>query len=257
MTKAPSQLEIQSSCLNLPKCCCYSGFGGRTAGLYSLNLHQSKYRVRERKWENILELFLSLILQTLYSFFGTLKCHPIRTLGSSLKSSLRLRKSLSCPNEARTWSYKPKKFHMKIPIFEHFAALESWMSYFPHFRSRTLYKMNEVKHNSPFGRFFGSWASWISLPLAYIRCSLQFETFLVTLSSRRHCKLLLQIPLVLGTRWFKSQYCSQTKQSREMAALGFEPRAAGWEARTLPLCYGTTPELENFGRLLSSLDALF
>ena len=57
--------------------------------------------------------------------------------------------------------------------------------------------------------------------------------FVLLISGRhRHC----QNPL-LGTRWVRSQYCSQIKQQREKfsAELGFEPRAAGLEARMLPL----------------------
>ena len=63
-----------------------------------------------------------------------------------------------------------------------------------------------------------------------------YLTFLVVLSSGRH--LHLWNPR-LSTRKVWSQYCSQTKQSREeiTAEPGFEPGAAGWEARILPLCY--------------------
>ena len=44
---------------------------------------------------------------------------------------------------------------------------------------------------------------------------------------------------MLSTKCVKSQYCPQTKQKREKisATPGFAPRATGWEARILPLCY--------------------
>ena len=59
--------------------------------------------------------------------------------------------------------------------------------------------------------------------------------FLILLISGRHRHF--QNPL-LSTRWVRSQYCPQIKQQREKfsAEPGFEPRAAGLEARMLPLC---------------------
>ena len=55
-----------------------------------------------------------------------------------------------------------------------------------------------------------------------------------------------------------SQYCSQTKQYREKfserkisAELGFEPKAAGWEARMLPLCYAGLRHCRNLSRYAS------
>ena len=50
----------------------------------------------------------------------------------------------------------------------------------------------------------------------------------------------------LHARWVHSRYCSQTKQSWEkILTAGFEPRAAGWEARMLPLCYAA-PQARGF-----------
>ena len=46
---------------------------------------------------------------------------------------------------------------------------------------------------------------------------------------------------MLSTR---SQYCPQTEQKREkITELVFEFRAAGWEARMLPLCFAAANEL--------------
>ena len=63
-------------------------------------------------------------------------------------------------------------------------------------------------------------------------------SFFVVLSAGRHCLLDLQY-LLPNTRWVQSHYCSQTKQQREKILVEpeFEPMAARWEARMLPLCY--------------------